>query len=88
MGKMVGIADETVVILALPHGSGAFEELVDFMGCEGLPRVDNAGQRPALPGFDHCVNMVGHHAPGDKRVALLVEMQQGVFDDGCGAGIT
>ncbi len=81
---MIHITNEPVVVLALPHGSRSLQQFVNFMAGKRLPCVDNLGERPALPGLDHRVDMVGHDAPGDEGVALLVEVKKGVLDDGGG----
>src|SRR5882724_6636598 len=47
-----------------------------------FPALHDVGERPTLSGLDRRMHMVGHHAPGDQAVALVVEVQQSVLHKG------
>lgn len=42
--------------------------------------MENRSQSVPLKQFDHGVNVVGHEAPCQKPVALVVEVQEGILD--------
>jgi len=63
--EVVLIADQVIVGLFLPEGTGFTQLLVCLLGGEGLPTVENPGEVVAFQGPDHHVNVIGHDAPGD-----------------------
>jgi hypothetical protein len=79
--KRPGVAHDVIVALVLPDAARAPEQLVDFMSRKGLPRMQNLIQRPSFFGGNHRVDVVGHHDPRAKGVALPVEMPQSTGDD-------
>ncbi len=46
---------------------------------ERLPGVNNAIEMMPLPCFNKRVDVIGHNAPREERISLVVETQQGIL---------
>jgi len=70
-----------IVVLPLPKTAAAVKERVHLFRRKRFPGMDNLRQR--MPGKhpSHNVHMVGHDAPGEEPVALVVEASQSICHD-------
>jgi len=75
------IPHEMIERLPLPHRPLSFQDPVDLMSRERLPRLNDARQRMT---FERCydgVNVIGHHAPGTQRIPRSLKVHQCALDD-------
>jgi len=73
---MFRVAHVTIEILTLPKFAVPLQKPVCFMTRKGFPRVQHVSQWKAFPRFNQRVNVIWHDAPGQKTIALSVEMKQ------------
>jgi hypothetical protein len=65
----------------LPDIAAAPNVLVDLMRTERFPRVEDFAEIKAGKRSQQRMDMVGHHHPGDKIIALSVKVFQGTGND-------
>ncbi len=65
----------------LPDIAAAPHVLVDLMGAERFPRVQNFAEIKGGTRSQQRMNVVGHHHPRDKIIALAVKVFQGTGND-------
>jgi hypothetical protein len=72
--EVLAIADEVVLVFALPEPSGSFQERVGLERRVRLPRVEDLLQGKKRGGLEDDVDVIGHDAPGERAVALAVKV--------------
>lgn len=68
------IADVAVEVVRHPEGAFAVQVFVGLLGGEGFPCLDHFRQGVSGFGFDQHMDMIGHDAPCNEGVALLVKV--------------
>ena len=72
-----------VVVFALPETTGPSQDTVSFLGRIRFPRVKDLSQSPLADRLEHHMNVVRHHAPGEKPIPVPVEVMQRFSDYLC-----
>jgi len=68
-----------IVVFRLPEGRGNFHPLHSLMSRERLPGMEYLVQVMTIGGLENDMDVIGHDAPGQKRVALTIEVSQGIL---------
>jgi hypothetical protein len=74
--KLAFVPHKMIVILPLPKAAAMIQELVCSLGAKGFPGMDDLRQRMARKNPNHYVHVVGHNAPGEKSIPLIVKVAQ------------
>ena len=76
--QILSIPDKVIIAFLLPNGSAFTQQSIDLMRGEAFPRMEDFLKLLAFGGFEHRVDMVRHHTPGEKLVSDPVEVLQSV----------
>ena len=71
----------SVPVIFGPEFAAPVQQLVHFVGCKFLPRLDN-GAHGSLDNFEQDMDMVGHDHPGQQFIALVVKEAESTLDNG------
>ena len=80
-------ADEAIPIFGLPEFAGSLEMVVDLVAGEALDGMNDVFERVAFDEFQDDVDVVGHDDVAVEMVAGLIEVVEGVGNDGGTGGI-
>ncbi len=77
------IAEKMIVILPLPKAAAQVQQLVRLLRAERFPGLNNFRQSMAGEHAQNRMHMVGHDAPGEKTVTLIIEVAQCIGNHVC-----
>src|SRR5712692_2727436 len=79
MKQIFLIPNEMIVVFGLPEWGWDLELLGSLMGREGFLGMQYLVEFLVALRFEHDMHMIGHDAPSEERVALAIEVSQGVL---------
>jgi len=82
--EVIVVPHEAIEVFAAPQTPFAVKVRIDLMGRGRFPGLNNACERESLALLNHCMNVIGHHAPRDELVSFAVRVEKCCLD-GVGA---
>lgn len=83
LGEIAAVADQVIVVLALPEFARASSKAIGLCCGEGFPRVEDARKCPLAARLHDGMHMVRHDAPREYAIAPINELPE-CFGHKCG----